>query len=107
MSRIGADLINQSKASQDGKSTKSPSRGDLISLLIEANTLQDLPESQRMSDEDVIARTHERTLYWCIYSIYSPEISTFIIAGHETITYAHPSLIHSATETDGDKTVLQ
>ena len=48
MSRIGADLINQSKASQDGKSTKSPSRGDLISLLIEANTLQDLPESQQI-----------------------------------------------------------
>ena len=94
MSRIGADLLKQSKTFQDDKSGKSPSHRDILSLLIQANTMQDLPESQRMNDEDVVARTHELTLDWCIYSIYSAEIPTLLIAGHETTRHTHPSLIY-------------
>ena len=105
MSRIGANLLKQSKASQDDKSSKSPNRRDLLSLLIQANTMQDLPESQRMSDGDVMARTYELTLDWCIYSIYSAEIPTFLLTGHETTRYTHPSLIYFAIETDGNKTL--
>ena len=65
MSRIGANLLQQSKASQDNKSSKSLSRRDILSLLVQANTMQDLPEAQRMNDEDVMARTHKLTLDWC------------------------------------------
>ena len=62
MSRIGADLLKQSKTFQDDKSGKSPSHRDILSLLIQANTMQDLPESQQMGDEDVVAMKKEQTV---------------------------------------------
>ncbi|KAL5514893.1 hypothetical protein ACEPAG_2209 [Sanghuangporus baumii] len=40
---------------------------DLLSVLVRANTDTDLPESQRMNDEDVLA-----------------QVPTFLVAGHET-----------------------
>ncbi|KAI0045156.1 cytochrome P450 [Auriscalpium vulgare] len=40
---------------------------DLLSLLIKANMASDIPDSQRMSDEDILA-----------------QVPTFLIAGHET-----------------------
>lgn len=32
---------------------------DLLTLLIKANMSTDIPENQRLSDEDVLARTHQ------------------------------------------------
>jgi hypothetical protein len=58
MRRIGLQLLQESKNEimQNGTSEKGRSR-DLLSLLVRANTSKDLPASQRLSDEDVLART--------------------------------------------------
>ena len=90
MGRIGAGLLKQSQAAQDGD--KRSARRDILSLLIQANnTMQDLPETQRMDDEQVMARAYKLVLDWCTstYSPYPAEIPTFLIAGHETTRYAH------------------
>jgi len=74
MSRIAADLVNQAK--DDYKGDKSSTRKDILSLLLRAN---DLPEAQRMSDENVMGQipgffvaAHETTsvtLTWALYSL--------------------------------------
>jgi len=56
MSRIGRELLRESKAT--GETSSSQAR-DLLSLLVRANMAKDLPESQRLSDEDVLARQSE------------------------------------------------
>ncbi|KAJ7864476.1 cytochrome P450 [Mycena olivaceomarginata] len=68
MQRIGLRLIQESKdeMAQSGTFEKGRSR-DLLSLLVRANTAKDLPASQRLSDEDVLA-----------------QVPTFLVAGHET-----------------------
>lgn len=60
MGRIGHQLLNDSKAAiaASEKEEKDTVRGrDLLSLLVRANTATDIPDHQRMSDEDVLART--------------------------------------------------
>lgn len=55
MKRVGDQLLTDSKSAvNDHKS--SWTRRDLLSLLLRANMSTDLPPSQRMSDEDVLAR---------------------------------------------------
>ncbi|KZT69443.1 cytochrome P450 [Daedalea quercina L-15889] len=72
--RVGMQLIQENKAevvkaSSGGKGTDDALRSrDLLTLLIKANMSPDVPESQRLSDEDVLARK-------------------FLIAGHETTSY--------------------
>ena len=60
MSRIGRKLLSDSKAAvaaSEKAGEKTNVRGrDLLSLLVRANTTTDIAESQRMSDEDVVAR---------------------------------------------------
>lgn len=56
MYRIGRELLADSKAIVAGTGEKRGGR-DLLSLLVRANMETDLPESQRMSDNDVLART--------------------------------------------------
>ena len=66
MRRIGIQLIEEKKREildeaamhgSDGMPTRQDVRGrDLLSLLIRANMAKDIPESQRMSDEDILAR---------------------------------------------------
>jgi hypothetical protein len=56
MARIGNQLLRESKAKVAGTGEKASGR-DLLSLLVRANTASDVPESQRMSDKDVLART--------------------------------------------------
>ncbi len=54
MFRIGKQLLEERKRGSE----KISSRGnDLLSLLVRANTATDIPEHQKMSDEDVISRT--------------------------------------------------
>lgn len=64
MERIGSELLRDSKAAvqkenlENGKAQSKDTwrRRDLLSLLLKANMATDLPPSQRMSDEDVLAR---------------------------------------------------
>ena len=67
-------------------------RKDILSLLVQANTMEDL--SGRMTDEDVLDRVYKLILNRCIYLTLLIEIPTFIIAGHETTRYANTSVPH-------------
>ena len=51
---IASELLAESKASASNE--KSTAR-DLLSLLVRSNLATDRPENQRLSDDDVIART--------------------------------------------------
>lgn len=55
MARIGTQLLRESKASINDKSAWKAR--DLLSLLVKSNMATDIPEQQRMSDQDVLART--------------------------------------------------
>ncbi|KAF9453706.1 cytochrome P450 [Macrolepiota fuliginosa MF-IS2] len=70
MDRIGNQLLNESKAAlekaSEGKDERFKKR-DLLSLLLKANMSTDVPQNQRMSDQDVLA-----------------QVPTFLVAGHET-----------------------
>ncbi|CAK5272001.1 unnamed protein product [Mycena citricolor] len=70
---IGKTLLNDSKAESAAISdAKQFNRGrDLLSLLIKANMSNEIPTSQRLSDDEVIA-----------------QIATFVFAGHETTSTA-------------------
>ncbi|KAI0824243.1 cytochrome P450 [Trametes gibbosa] len=74
--RVGAELVTERKASimreasekhLSGVGRKDLQGRDLLTLLIRANMAQDVPDSQRLSDSDVIN-----------------QIPTFLLAGHET-----------------------
>ena len=65
MRDIGLQLIAEKKASilADNGSIKPIGKGDvfgrdLLTLLIKANMASDIPESQRMTDDEVLARKH-------------------------------------------------
>ncbi|KAJ1300972.1 hypothetical protein OPQ81_003396 [Rhizoctonia solani] len=92
MNRIGRRLIAKKKAALDQDSkTGSTSQGrDLLTLLINSN-IQSENEGHRMSDEEVLS-----------------QISTFLVAGHETTSTAttwalyalakHPNVQHKLRE---------
>ncbi|KAG2131029.1 cytochrome P450 [Suillus clintonianus] len=80
MGRIGSQLLHDAKAAvisshgieKGGSIEKSSLQGrDLLSLLVRANMATDIPENQRISDEDVLA-----------------QVPTFLVAGHETTSTA-------------------
>ncbi|KAJ8453556.1 hypothetical protein ONZ45_g19671 [Pleurotus djamor] len=78
MRRIGTELLTSSKAavaqSRNGDhkdSVHDLKSRNLLSLLVRANTSDDIPESSKLNDEDVLA-----------------QIPTFIVAGHETTSTA-------------------
>lgn len=63
MRRIGMDLIKEKKAAIRAESMnmnklekKDVQGRDLLSLLIKENMATDIPESQRLSDEDMLAQ---------------------------------------------------
>ncbi|KAH0833995.1 cytochrome P450 [Lanmaoa asiatica] len=64
MDRVGKELISNAKAAarasatEKGEVTKDSLHGrDVLSLLVKANMASDVPESQRLSDEEMLART--------------------------------------------------
>jgi len=74
MRRIGLELVQRKKdaiiaEAGNGSAVEKSSvkTRDLLSLLIKANMASGIPELQKMSDEEVLA-----------------QISTFLVAGHET-----------------------
>jgi len=88
MGRIGAGLLKQSKTAQEDD--KRPIRKDILSLLVRANTIQDLPEAQRMDDEQVMA-----------------QIPTFLIAGHETTSVTMTWALYALTQNKHVQTKLR
>ncbi|KAJ7753619.1 cytochrome P450 [Mycena maculata] len=70
MTRIARGLLQNSKKELAESGTyESGGARDLLSLLVRANTSKDVPENQRLTDDDVLA-----------------QVSNFLIAGHETIS---------------------
>ncbi|KAH7929280.1 cytochrome P450 [Leucogyrophana mollusca] len=86
MGRIGQQLLSDAKASviaSEGgeKVEKSSVQGrDLLSLLVRANMATDIPESQRLSDEDVLS-----------------QVPTFLVAGHETTSTSTTWALYALT----------
>ncbi|KAN0097939.1 Cytochrome P450 [Tylopilus felleus] len=88
MTRIGKQLMSSAKAAarasatEKGEIGKSSLHGrDLLSLLIKANMATDIPESQRLPDEDVLA-----------------QVPTFLAAGHETTSTASTWALYAMTK---------
>ncbi|KAI0795607.1 cytochrome P450 [Abortiporus biennis] len=87
MRRIGMQLIAEKKAaivrSQEKESLekKDVHGRDLLTLLLKANMATDIPESQRLSDEDVLA-----------------QVPTFLVAGHETTSSATTWCLFALTQ---------
>jgi cytochrome P450 len=94
MGRIGRQLLSDSKAaieeSERGGKRNSAQRRDLLSLLVTANTSPDLLDSQRLSDEDVLA-----------------QVPTFLVAGHETTSTATTWALFALTQAPEVQTKLR
>ncbi|KAJ7676075.1 cytochrome P450 [Mycena polygramma] len=72
MMSIGRRILQDSKQEAEEGGTFDEGRGrDLLSLLVRANTAKDISDSQRLSEEDVLA-----------------QVPTFLVAGHETTSTA-------------------
>jgi len=97
MARIGRELLADAKATalagatDKGEIEKSSLQGrDLLSLLVKANMATDISESQRMSDEDVLA-----------------QVPTFLVAGHETTSTATTWALFAMTKAPEVQTKLR
>lgn len=125
MRRIGLQLIEEKKAQiaremSEGKSggveRKDVQGRDLLTLLMKANMATDIPDNQRLSDEDVLAREYLRidmggmmltilrrgSQRMQILSISRTRILTFInrflVAGHETTSTATMWCLYALTQ---------
>ncbi|THV06953.1 cytochrome P450 [Dendrothele bispora CBS 962.96] len=83
MDRIGNELLQDAKemARSSEKQDGMGKSRDLLSLLMRSNLDNNLPDHQRMSDEDVLA-----------------QIPTFFVAGHETTSTSTTSAIYILTQ---------
>ncbi|KAJ7473726.1 cytochrome P450 [Mycena galericulata] len=82
MNSIGKQIISTSKDSlMASQGEKTNGKRDLLSVLLKANLSSDLPESQRLSDAEVIA-----------------QIPTFLFAGHETTSASLSWALHALSE---------
>ncbi|KAI0336186.1 cytochrome P450 [Cubamyces sp. BRFM 1775] len=89
MRRIGMELIQDRKAAiarefsgrKRGVDKKDLPGKDLLTLLIKANMAMDIPEHQRLSDEEVLS-----------------QIPTFLVAGHETTSTAAAWCLFALTQ---------
>nr|BED42949.1 cytochrome P450 monooxygenase [Trametes versicolor] len=88
--RIGTQLVEDRKAAILKEASEKHLQGigrkdlqgrDLLTLLIRANMAQDVPESQRLSNEDVIG-----------------QIPTFLLAGHETTSTSSTWALYSLSK---------
>ncbi|KAG6902666.1 hypothetical protein C0995_013358 [Termitomyces sp. Mi166 len=77
MTRISHELLRESKYSVHEKGEKR----DLLTLLVNSNMATDIPEHQRMSDQDVLA-----------------QIPTFLVAGHETTSTGTTWALYALTQ---------
>ncbi|KIJ62084.1 hypothetical protein HYDPIDRAFT_114926 [Hydnomerulius pinastri MD-312] len=88
MARIGKELLTDAKAvarasaTEKGEIEKSSLQGrDLLTLLVKANMATDVPESQKLKDEDVLA-----------------QVPTFLVAGHETTSTSTTWALYALTQ---------
>ncbi|KAJ7485931.1 cytochrome P450 [Mycena latifolia] len=82
MRRIGQQLLADSKRDIAENGTFETGRArDLLNLLVRANTSKEIPASQRLSDEDVLA-----------------QVPTFLVAGHETTSTAMTWALFALTQ---------
>ncbi|KAJ7447787.1 cytochrome P450 [Mycena galericulata] len=92
MDSIGRQIVSNSKANlkaSEGEKTLY-GRKDLLSVLLKSNLSTDIPESQRMSDAEVIA-----------------QIPTFFLAGHETTSSAVAWSLHALSQNPAVQTKLR
>jgi hypothetical protein len=89
MNRIGMGPLEKSKGN------KSSHRKDILSILAQANTMEE--KAHQMKDEDVMSRAY-KPIWIGVFTHILSEIPTFIVAGHETTRYTRPSLRNSAIE---------
>jgi hypothetical protein len=84
MNRIGIQLLHDSKAAivaaeKDGPIMKDGLRGrDLLSLLIKANMATDIPDSQKLSDRDVLARVYIIYILLYLLTTFSPARGSYV-----------------------------
>ncbi|KAJ7120541.1 cytochrome P450 [Mycena crocata] len=91
MMRIGRQLLAESKREISENGTFEMGRGrDLLTLLVRANTSKEIPASQQLSDEDVIA-----------------QVPTFLVAGHETTSTAVTWALFALTQNIAAQTRLR
>ncbi|KAH9930922.1 cytochrome P450 [Fomitopsis serialis] len=98
--RIGMALIAEKKAAilraaaEAGGEKEIGGKGmhdrDLLTLLIKANMSTDIPESQRLSDEDMLA-----------------QVPTFLVAGHETTSTATAWCLFALAQNQSVQTQLR
>ncbi|KAJ7434100.1 cytochrome P450 [Mycena galericulata] len=82
MKSIARQIISTSKASlMASQEEKTDGKRDVLSVLLKANLSSDLPESQRLSDAEVIA-----------------QIPTFLFAGHETTSASLSWALHALSQ---------
>ncbi|KAJ7640602.1 cytochrome P450 [Mycena rosella] len=91
MMRIGRKLLADSKRDIAETGTFETGRArDLLNLLVRANTSKEIPEHQRLSDEDVLA-----------------QVPTFLVAGHETTSTAMTWALFALTQNKAAQTRLR
>ncbi|KAG6909598.1 hypothetical protein DXG01_016637 [Tephrocybe rancida] len=86
MNRIGDELLRESKASIHEKGETR----DLLTVLMKSNMATDIPEHQRMTDEDVLA-----------------QVPTFLVAGHETTSTGTTWALYALTQDKAVQTKLR
>jgi cytochrome P450 len=87
--RIGREILTESKAYLAATGEKSSwGARDLLSLLLKSNTSTEIAGEERMSDEDVIARTLNSSSSSAYMLNLLSEIPTFLLAGFETTSTA-------------------
>ncbi|KAJ6549356.1 cytochrome P450 [Mycena sp. CBHHK59/15] len=97
MMRIGRQLLADSKRDITENGTFETGRArDLLSLLVRANTSKDIPASQWLSDDDVLAREPPSTAHYPALKILK-EVPTFLVARHETTSTAVTSALFALT----------
>ncbi|KAK7438395.1 hypothetical protein VKT23_018009 [Stygiomarasmius scandens] len=92
MTRIGSEILRDSKSSLAGTGEKGNNwrARDLLSVLLRSNMDTNLPEDQRMSDEDVIS-----------------QVPTFLVAGHETTSTAVTWALYALSQDKAVQTKLR
>lgn len=87
MTRIGLELVREKKiqiakaaleASKDGAQERLHGR-DLLTLLVKANMASDITDSQRLSDENVLARMFSHVFYsQAAHTLSMSEVPTYV-----------------------------
>ena len=84
MNRIGTGLLKQSKGN------KTSHRKDILSLLAQANTMEE--KAYQMKDEDVMSRAYKFILDWYCLLIHSQRsLLSSLLVMKQRGTYVHPS----------------